>query len=171
MLNNTIYWIGSIAEQERSVVFTTDLSGTGATSTLTYGDQYKGLRDDILDWDANNEHGIGANYFNLSSDNADGSFLEVEALALAPNSTTTAYIGIRNATSANKAIVIPVTNFTSLPGMSTGSATFGDPILLDLEGRSLRSMECNENGCVLIGGPFNSQLDFKLFILNNVFRY
>ncbi|MGY0392497.1 T9SS type A sorting domain-containing protein [Bizionia sp. KMM 8389] len=161
-IDNTIFWCGSTAETERSVIFTTNISGVGENSTLTYGDKYTGLHADILAWDANNDHGLGANYFNFNS------AIEVEALALAPNSTTTAYLGIRSSTSENNAIVIPVTNFTSLPGMSAGSATFGAPILLDLNGRSLRSMECNEHGCILIGGPFNNQPDFKLYTWTGV---
>ncbi|WP_067146296.1 T9SS type A sorting domain-containing protein [Pseudotamlana agarivorans] len=156
-LNNTIYWTGSTAEADRSVIFTTEVSGSGANSTLTYGDKYNSLHDDLVAWDTNNDHGLGANYFGLSQ------VIEVEALALAPNSTTTAYLGLRSSTSENNAIVIPVTNFTSLPGMAAGSATFGTPIFLDLNGRSLRSMECNDGGCVLIGGPFNIQNDFKLY--------
>ncbi|QXP62095.1 T9SS type A sorting domain-containing protein [Polaribacter sp. HaHaR_3_91] len=156
-LDDTIYWIGSTAEADRSVIFTTTLSGTGTASNLTYNDKYNNLQEDLLNWDENNLHGLGANYFQLST------VLEVEALALAPNSTTTAYLGLRSSTVENKAIVIPVTNFTSLPGMPSGSATFGTPILLDLAGRSLRSMECNENGCILIGGPFGTKTDFKLY--------
>ncbi|WP_341221695.1 T9SS type A sorting domain-containing protein [Polaribacter atrinae] len=156
-LEDTIYWMGSTAEADRSVIFTTTLSGSGATSTLTYNAKYNGLQADLLNWDENNLHGLGVNYFKLNT------VLDVEALALAPNSTTTAYLGLRSATIENKAIVIPVTNFTSLPGLEAGSATFGTPILIDLAGRSLRSMECNENGCILIGGPFGTKTDFKLF--------
>ncbi|WP_452226675.1 T9SS type A sorting domain-containing protein [Lacinutrix cladophorae] len=157
LLENTIYWIGSTAEEDRSVIFTTKVSGTGEASTLSYLNKYTSLRDDLLAWDENNMHGLGTNHFQLST------ILEIEALALAPNSTTTAYLGLRSSTLENKAIVIPVTNFTDLPGMPVGSATFGTPILLDLNGRSLRSMECNENGCVLIGGPFGNKTDFKLY--------
>jgi len=156
-LGSTIYWIGSTSEEDRSLIFTTTLSGTGATSTLTYGDKYTSLHNDLLVWDASNSHGLGANFFGLST------ILEIEALALAPNSTTTAYLGLRSSTSEGKAIVIPVTNFTSLPGMADGSATFGAPILIDLNGRSLRTMECNADGCILIGGPFSVQTDFKLY--------
>ncbi|MDO6761516.1 T9SS type A sorting domain-containing protein [Tamlana sp. 2_MG-2023] len=161
-LNNTIFWTGSTSEADRSVIFTTEVSGSGANSNLTYGDKYNSLHDDLVAWDTNNDHGLGANYFGLTN------VIEIEALALAPNSTTTAYLGLRSSTSENKAIVIPVTNFTSLPGMAAGSATFGTPIFLDLNGRSLRSMECNDGGCVLIGGPFNIQSDFKLYTWTGV---
>ncbi len=157
IVGNTIYWTGSTEEAERSVIFSTTLSGSGAMSTLTYVDQYIGLRDDLINWDANDTHGLGANFFGLSA------ALEIEALAIAPGSTTTAYVGLRSTTSQGNALVIPVTNFTALPGASAGASTFGAPILIDLKGRSLRSMECNANGCILIGGPFGNKTDFKLY--------
>ncbi|WP_418513117.1 T9SS type A sorting domain-containing protein [Corallibacter sp.] len=156
-VGNAIYWIGSTSETDRSVIFSTQISGSGAASTLTYNDKYTSLYADLIAWDTNNVHGLGANYFGLST------AIEIEALALAPNSSTTAYLGLRSTTSQNKAVVIPVTNFTSLPGMASGSANFDTPILIDLKGRSLRSMECNANGCILIGGPFGTQTDFKLY--------
>ena len=157
IVGNTMYWIGSAEDTERSVIFSTNLSGTGATSTLTYVDKYTGLRDDLIAWDTNNMHGLGANFFGLSN------VLEIESLSLAPNSTTTAYVGLRSSTSAGKAIIIPITNFTSLPGLTAGSSTFDTPILIDLKGRSLRTMECNTDGCILIGGPFGTKTDFKLY--------
>ncbi len=145
-VGNTIYWIGSTATADRSVLFSTVVSGSGAASVLSFGDQYTGLRDDLL----NGGFGLPTN-------------IEIEALALVPGSSTTAYLGFRVPDNTGDAIVIPVTNFTSLPGMTIGSATFGTPIYLDLGGRTLRSMECNANGCVLIGGPNGLVNDFRLY--------
>ncbi|MCB0211872.1 MAG: lamin tail domain-containing protein, partial [Anaerolineae bacterium] len=156
VLNNTIYWIGSHASADRSILFTTTMSGAGASATVTYGDKYTSLRDDLIAWDSNDDHGLGANFFGLSTS------FEIEGLALAPGSTTTAYLGFRGPLSGNNALIVPVTNFTALPG-SGGPATFGAPILLDMDGRSVRSIECNANGCVIIGGPVGTVNDFKLF--------
>jgi len=142
---NTIFWIGSTATTDRSVVFSTTVSGSGATSTLTYGAKYTGLRDDLL----NGGFGLPTNF-------------EIEALAFAPSSTT-AYLGFRVPDNGGDAIVIPVTNFTSLPGATAGSAVFGSPIYLDLGGRTLRSMECDGNGCLIIAGPNGSVTDFALY--------
>ena len=142
---NTLYWIGSTATAARSVMFATMISGTGLSSTLTYVDKYTGLREDLL----NGGFGLPTNF-------------EIEALAFAPGSTT-AYLGFRVPDDAELAIVIPVTNFTALPGASVGSAIFGTPIYLDLGGRTIRSMECNSDGCLLIGGPNGTVTDFKLF--------
>ncbi|XMO87591.1 T9SS type A sorting domain-containing protein [Algibacter sp. AS12] len=157
IVNNTIYWTGSTEESDRSVIFSTTLAGTGTSSMLKYIDKYTSLRDDLIAWDTNNTHGLGNSFFGL--DNA----LEIESLALAPNSTTTAYIGLRSSTNQGKAIIIPVTNFTSLPGLAAGSSVFDAPIFIDLKGRTLRTMECNENGCILVGGPFGTKTDFKIY--------
>lgn len=142
---NTLYWIGSTATASRSVLFATTISGSGLSSTLTYVDKYTSLRDDLL----NGGFGLPTNF-------------EIEGLAFAPSSTT-AYLGFRVPDDAELAIVIPVTNFTTLPGASAGSATFGTPIYLDLGGRTIRSIECNSDGCLLIGGPNGTVTDFKLF--------
>jgi len=142
---NTIYWIGSTATAPRSVMFSTSLSGAGVNSTLTYGDKYTSLRDDLL----NGGFGLPTNF-------------EIESLALAPNGTT-AYLGFRVPNNSGYGLVIPVTNFTALPGAPAGSATFGTAINLDLGGRTLRSMECNADGCLLIAGPSNSVSDFALY--------
>ena len=142
---NTLYWIGSHATTDRSVLFSTNMAGSGASSTMTYGDKYIGLRNDLL----NAGFGLPSN-------------MEIEALAFAPGSTT-AYLGFRVPDSSGDALIVPVTNFISLPGASAGSATFGSPINLDLGGRTLRSMECNDNGCVLIGGPNGTTTDFALY--------
>ncbi|MDH7911663.1 T9SS type A sorting domain-containing protein [Winogradskyella sp. SYSU M77433] len=142
---NTLFWIGSTATADRSVMFSTTISGSSDASTLTYGDKYTGLRDDLL----NGGFGLPSN-------------IEIEALAFAPNSTT-AYLGFRVPDIGDDAVIIPVTNFTSLPGSTTGSASFDAPIYLDLDGRTLRSMECNSNGCILLAGPNGTATDFALY--------
>ncbi|MEM8508392.1 MAG: ExeM/NucH family extracellular endonuclease [Bacteroidota bacterium] len=143
---NTLYWIGSTATIDRSVLFSTTISGSGANATLSFGNQYRNLREELL----NGGFGLPTN-------------IEIEALTLAPGSTTTAYLGFRVPDSGGDAIVIPVTNFTALPGAADGSAVFGALINLDLGGRTLRSMECNDNGCILIGGPNGTVTDFALY--------
>lgn len=142
---NTIFWIGSTATADRSVLFSTTISGSGASSSLAYGDKYTSLRDDLL----NGGFGLPTNF-------------EIEALAFAPSSTT-AYLGFRVPDNGGDALVIPVTNFTSLPGATGGSATFDAPIYLDLGGRTLRSMECDGNGCLIVAGPNGSVADFGLY--------
>ena len=170
-VGNTIYWMGSHSNDNsgddrpnRERIFSTTLGGVAhINATLTFGDYYNSLETDLIDWDDNNDHGLGASFFGLGASAATsvdpqspGGF-NIEGLTMAPNSTTAAYIGFRtpysNPTSRDKALVIPITNFTSLPGASPGTATFGTPIQLDLDGRGIRSIECNNKGCLLIAGP------------------
>jgi len=57
-----------------------------------------------------------------------------------------------------------VTNFSSLPGASAGSATFGAPIFLDLGGRGIRSIERNNTGqYLIIAGPTGGAGTFKFY--------
>src|SRR5690606_8191844 len=76
-LENTLYWIGSSATSNRSVLFSTTISESGASSTLTYGAKYTSLRDDLL----NGGFGLPGNF-------------EIEAMAFAPNGSTV-YLGFR----------------------------------------------------------------------------
>ena len=153
---NNIYWIGSTANTNRSVLFSTVASGVGDASTLGYVDKYTSLNADLLAWDSNNDHGLGANFFGLSTG------FEIEALTFGL-SDDLAYIGFRDPIVNGKALLLPVTNFASLPGAAMGSANFGSPIQLDLGGRSLRSMEFTTNGWIIIAGPAGTVTDFKLY--------
>jgi hypothetical protein len=187
---NRIYWMGSHSNSSsgsnrpnRRRIFATDLSGTGAATTLTYVGRYDALRDDLLAWDSGNGHGLGANYFGLTASAATGVIPEsaaldgfnVEGLSFAPSSGTTAYIGFRaplvpEATAVGigtrtHALVIPITNFDALVSgnPSTGPATFGAPIRLNLGGKGVRSLTCNSNGCLIVAGSADAMGQFSLY--------
>ena len=176
-----IYWLGSHDNSSsgsnrpnRSRIFATDMSGTGSSAILTYVGRYDNLKADLLNWDHNNVHGLGADYFGLVASAAvgvipespDGSGFNIEGLEFAPDNTT-AYICFRApkipVTSRTKALVVPVTNFTSLfTGNPTSavSATFGTPIQLDLGGRGIREMKRNSSGeYLIIAGPVDAATD------------
>ena len=180
-LGNRIFWLGSHDNSSsgnnrpnRSRVFATDISGTGSTSTLSYVGRYDGLKTDLLAWDQSNGHGLGADYFGLVASAAagvipealDGSGFNIEGLVMAPDNST-AYIGFRApivpVTSRTKALVVPVTNFTSLfsANPTTGTnAIFGTPIQLDLGGRGIREIKKNASGqYLIIAGPFATSND------------
>ncbi|MCI5083860.1 MAG: DUF3616 domain-containing protein, partial [Saprospiraceae bacterium] len=169
-VGNTIYWLGSHSNNSdgelrpnRSRLFSTTISGSGANATLSFGDFYKFLKDDLVAWDAGNGHGLGANFLNFTAATMDGVVPEttngfnIEGLALAPGSTTTAFLGFR-APVPGDAIIVPVTNFTSLPGNAgAGAATFGAPIFLDLGGRGIRSIARNASDeYIIVAGPAGS---------------
>jgi predicted extracellular nuclease len=187
-VGNVIYWMGSHGNNSsgndrpnRERIFATQVSGTGAATTLTSLGYYQFLENDLIAWDNSNGHGLGAGFLGLAASAAAGVSPEVpngfniEGLTLAPNGTT-AYVAFRApnepTSSRDKALIIPVTNFTTLlnaTGGTAGSATFGAPIQLDLGGRGIRSIERNANNeYVIIAGPAGTATgtapnDFRLY--------
>ena len=173
-VGNRIYWMGSHSNSSsggnrpnRYRFFATDISGTGNTTTLSYVGRYDNLKTDLLAWDANNGHGLGANFLGLTASSAtgiapeisDGSGFNIEGFEIVPNNTT-AYICFRaplqTTTTRTKALIIPLTNFGDLvSGNPTSTpATFGSPIQLDLGGRAIREMKKNASGeYLIIAGP------------------
>ncbi|MCB1491341.1 MAG: DUF3616 domain-containing protein, partial [Rhodobiaceae bacterium] len=183
-VGSTIYFVGSHGNEsdgtnapDRSTIFATTISGTDASTTLAYGDEYKGLTQDLITWDVTNGHGLGANFFginaaintNKSPEQNDG--FNVEGIVMAPGSATTAFLSLRapiiNDGGTDKAVIVPITNFTSLPGLAPGSATFGAPILLDLDGHAIRDIAKNAaDQYVILAGPAGSAIgtgDFALY--------
>ncbi|MBH8565202.1 DUF11 domain-containing protein, partial [Nostoc sp. CENA67] len=182
-----IFWLGSQSNSDdgknrpnRDRLFATDVSGTGASTTLSYVGRYDFLKEDIINWDVNNGHGKGANYYglaasaatNVGSKQADG--YNIEGLEIAPDNTT-AYIAFRAPqvppSGRSNALIVQVTNFTSLisaSGGTQGSAQFGTPIELDLGDRGIREIRKNANNqYVIIAGPAGdagaAPNDFRLY--------
>lgn len=160
-VGNTIYWTGSLGNNkdgeykaDRNTVFTTTVSGSGASTALTYGRSYKKLRDDLVAWDEANGDRYGFAHGTEDGEvpkQIDG--FNVEGLEFAPGSTTTAYLGFRAplapAVPGGKALIVPVTNFDKV--LSSGSkATFGTPIELDLGGLAIRDIRKNASNQYLI---------------------
>jgi hypothetical protein len=193
-VGNRLYWIGghshgSLAQganeavrTNRARLFATDLSGTGTNATLTFVGRYDFLKVDLINWDARNEHGQGSNYYGLAASAAvgvdskapDGSGFNIEGLCMAPGSSNVAYLGFRAPfippTNRLKALIVPVTNFDAV-AISTGppgTARFGPPLELDLDGRGIRSIEGGPNGYLIVAGPPDVATeippkDFRLF--------
>ena len=183
-VGNRIYWQGSHGNNSsgndrpnRERIFSTDLSGTGAATTLTFVGFYRFLEDDLIAWDNNNGHGLGAGFFGLAASAAagvipetvGGSGFNIEGLSMAPGSTTVAYVAFRApivpTTARTKALIVPVTNFTAIVDGSAGagSASFGAPLQLSLGGRGIRSLECNAGGCLISAGAADGSSNFALF--------
>lgn len=187
-----IFWIGSQSNKEgggarpdRDRVFATDITGTGANTTLSYVARYDYLREDIIAWDVNNLHGKGANYYGLeasaasTADSKAPSGYNIEGAEFAPDGTAV-YIGFRAPQvplpERRKALVVPVTNLTGIlaaNGGTQGSATFGAPIELDLGGRGIREIRKNAaNQYLIIAGPAGdagvAPNDFRLFTWTGV---
>lgn len=102
-VGNTVYWTGSLGNNkdgeykaDRNTVFTTTVTGSGASTQLTVGGKYGKLRDDLVAWDEANDDRYG-----FAAGTEDGQApkqidgFNVEGLEFAPGSTSTAYIGFR----------------------------------------------------------------------------
>lgn len=159
-VGDTIYWMGShsnnkssVYKPQRSVLFTTTVTGSGADTQLAYGGKYTGLRQDLLAWDAAHGDRLG---LDVGCSLAGGTHPDVsagcniEGFEVAPDDPTTGLIGFRSPLVGGKAVVVPVHDLPGLIGASTGAASFGDPILLDLGGRTIRELRRNDLGQYLI---------------------
>ncbi len=169
---NRLYFIGAHSNSNsaqnrtnRNRLFALDLTGTGTNTTLSFVGRYDDLKPDLIQWDSNNGHGKGTNYYGFAASAADNinpkapDGFNIEGLAMAPGSTNAAWIGFRApivpVTNRTYALIVPVLNFASLAagGCPPGSAVFGAPIELDLYGRGFRSIEGSTNGYLICGGP------------------
>lgn len=167
-VGNRLYWIGSHgndregnAEPTRNMCFATDLSGSGASATLSYVSKFTNLKSNLISWDNANGHGLGSSALGLSASAAAGVLptvaqgFNIEGAAYLNGKC---YLGFRaplqNTSARNKALVIPVNNFTTVLDSGSGTMQFSAPIFLDLGGRCIRDMAVNASGQILIlAGP------------------
>ncbi len=179
-VGNRIYWLGSQSNASggnlrpnRYRLFATDISGSGATTNLTFAGKYDNLRTDLIAWG-------NTNGFNFTASAAAGKIPEattldgfnIEGLTIAPNGTT-GYVAFRApqvpASDRTKALIAPITNFADLVTGKATSATIGAPIQLDLGGRGIRSIDRNANNQYLIvagpadGATGTAPKDFRLY--------
>ena len=171
-----IYWLASHGNNKngklrtnRYRLFATDLSGTGEATTLSYVGRYDNLRSDLIAWDKANGSPLGleASAAQGVIPEADGGVgFNIEGLAFRPG-TTMAYLGFRAPLeptgSRNTALIVPVTNFADLVTGAAGTASFGAPLQLDLGGRGIREMKCNDQGCLILAGPATGGSNFALY--------
>ena len=190
-IDERAFWTASFSNSKnfhvrpnRHRVFATTLSGTGIDATLAYVGRYDWLLEDMVAWDENDGHGLGANYLGFAASSAEGvdsktpEGFNIEGLAMAPDNAT-AYFAFRApllpTDDRHQAVIVPVSNFASLitgaapDSLPQGSATFGEPIFLDLGGRGVRSLDRNAAGqYLIIAGPTGDATgiapsDFRLF--------
>ncbi|WP_372347032.1 DUF3616 domain-containing protein [Streptomyces sp. KL116D] len=165
-VGDLIYWTGSLGNNkdgeykaDRNTVFTTTVSGSGASTQLTYAHSYKKLRDQLVSWDKAN-----GNRYGFAAGTASGEVpkqidgFNVEGLEFAPGSTTTAYVGFRAPLvppkNGGKALIVPVTNMDKV--VASGSTpVFGTPIELDLGGLAVRDIRKNAaNQYLIVAGSW-----------------
>ncbi|MYU50491.1 hypothetical protein GTY53_00255 [Streptomyces sp. SID7805] len=167
-VGDTIYWTGSMGNNksgkfkpDRSTLFTTTVTGSGARTQLSLAGSYKGLRADLVAWDQDHDDRYG-----FAAGTADGQVpkqidgFNVEGLEFAPGSTTTAYIGFRAPLvppkKGGKALLVPVTNIDKV--VTGKHATFGTPVELDLGGLSIRDIRKNAaNQYLFVAGSWAAE--------------
>lgn len=193
---NRLYWIGSHGNQatgannprpNRRRVYATDLSGSGGSATLSYVGRYDFLAQDLIAWDQNNGHGLGADALGLAASAAPNvspelaSGFNIEGLTVRSDGSALLAFRAPRQTPVTRelALLIPVLGFDALvtggaagDSLPAGSSSFGAPILLDLGGRAVRSVEANAQGQhLLIAGPSGAASgvapnDFRLYQWN-----
>ncbi len=165
---DVIYWLGSHGNNSdgavsptRSAVIATRVSGSGDQTELTRIGAYGGLREELIAWD--NEHGARLGFEKdaaLGSPNGLAGF-NIEGAEFAPNSTSTLYLGFRApiepSVLGGKALIVPVENIDRLTLGIDSKAEFGEPIYLDLGGRSIRELRKNASGQYLILASYDHE--------------
>lgn len=188
-----IYWTGShsnkkdngAARPNRQRVFSTRMSGSGDTTSLSYVARYDHLRSDLVAWDQGNGHGLGANALGLAASAAIGVWPErddgfnIEGLAIAPDADGL-FVAFRAPllplAQRRNALLIHATNLRGViaaapAGASApaGSLSFAAPIQLDLGGRGIRDIVRGAQGdYLLVAGPTATATgtppsDFRLY--------
>ncbi|MFC4243049.1 DUF3616 domain-containing protein [Gryllotalpicola reticulitermitis] len=184
---DVIYWEGSMSNKddgtlapERSTVFATRVTGTGASTQLTYLGAYTGLQADLVAWDQANGSGLGKGALGFAAGTASGesghdsSALNVEGVEFAGPNSATAYLAFRAplepSAEPGKAMLVPVTNYAQLALGKATKATFGKPIFFDLGGLGIRDIRSNGNGTFLIaaGTADGSNTEFALYTWDGV---
>jgi hypothetical protein len=164
-----VYFFGSEGNNKsgdvqgtRSRVLEMTLGGSGASATLTPVAARGGFRDDLLTWDQ--AHG---NEFGLTAGTARGQLperlngLDLEGAEFSPDDSEL-YVGMRApvypAAPGGKAVIFTVTNFDSVMSGAAAHWKFGDPILLDLGGQSIREIRKNaDNQYLIISGQAGTE--------------
>lgn len=160
---DTAYFFGShgnkkdgVVQDSRHVVYATGVTGRGADARLQKRGEYRGLRRDLVAWD--NAHGkrLGLDAAvgdNVMPDRVDG--FNLEGAEFSPDGSEL-YLGFRSPAirvdGEYRALIVPVTNFERLFSGDGTTATFAEPILLDLDGQSIRELRKNAKGQYLIIG-------------------
>ncbi len=180
---STLFWLGSHSNNgsgddrpNRERLFATALSGSGAGIGLTPLGFYAYLEDDLVAWDQaqGGSLGLAASAAAGVPPEQPGGF-NIEGLSMGPDGTT-AFLGFRAPTqptsNRQQALIVPLLNIEELirpGGGSAGTARFGTPILLDLGGRGIRSIDRNAAGdYLIIAGPSGAAngvvpADFRLY--------
>ncbi|MBD2566149.1 MULTISPECIES: DUF3616 domain-containing protein [Nostoc] len=167
-IDNIVYWITSHARNSQGELRPTRHNFLAVKFTVTgeevnvlrVGHSYRNLLGDMLI--KNKQIKKFLESAELLPPEAEGG-LNIEGLCSTPNKEL--YIGFRNPIPNQKSLLIPLKKPADLVNKAGVSADFGDPILLDLGGRGIRSIEyCEAHKIYLIiAGAFDNVSNFALY--------
>ncbi len=167
-LGDALYFIGSHGnnksgndQNNREWIARATVEGTGADTTLDFDGKYFDLETALATWDSSNAHNLGANHFGLTAAAAAGTpestaGLGIEGLTGSKDNSEL-WIGFRAPVTGGaeqQALIVTLTNPDDVLGVDQAAPVFGTPILLDLGGRGIRSIDKNAAGeYLIIAGP------------------
>jgi uncharacterized repeat protein (TIGR02059 family) len=184
-IGDHLYFTSSLSNKKsgatdpnRNYLFETQVSGTGLTTQFTFLHYLGGIREQLVNWDVTNGHGLGANYFGFANavngvvPEAVGGF-SIEGMSTAPDGQYL-WLAFRapqtDTLTRSKALIVPV-RLSDL--FTAATPTFGAPIQIDLGGRGIRSINkvADGSGYLIVAGPAGSASsevpnDFHLFTWN-----
>jgi hypothetical protein len=162
---DTIWWFGSNGKDKdgasqpgRSAIVKSTLTGSGADAKLTIdpSSDFYNLKDDLISWDNANGQRLGINNAVAGSPGAtDLGGLDLEGAEFSRDGSEL-YLAFRSPVSpaivGGKAVLIPIENLDELTTSpaTAAHAQFGEPILFDLGGDSIREIRKNDDGEYLI---------------------
>lgn len=181
---NRIYWIASLGNSKsgnlkpyRDRVIATDISGTGASTTLTVKGYSTKMRTALISWgDANSWNFTTSASSGMIAKRIDG--FNIEGLTVC-NEGEKAFIGFRAPcvplkgtapTASNRlyAVIAPINNFETMMnvvGNSGTTPTIGEPILFDFGGLGIRSIErVGGNKYLILAGLFEGGGTPKVYL-------
>ncbi|MDW5593700.1 DUF3616 domain-containing protein [Conexibacter stalactiti] len=160
---DAIFWLGSHGnkkdgeyQESRHRIYQTRLTGSGANARIApVGTPYQDLRTDLAEWDLTEHHGelglAAAGNGKIPADRLNG--FNIEGAEFSPDGSAL-YLGFRSPVvppeSGGRALIVPLENVEELTNGTATKAEFGDPILLDLDGHSIREIRKNAAGEYLI---------------------
>ncbi|MEO6303684.1 MAG: T9SS type A sorting domain-containing protein [Bacteroidia bacterium] len=173
---NKIFWLGSMStggssfniKPNRDCLLSTNVTGTGASTSFSILGYYNSLRTKIINWgDANGYSFSASAAAGVDSKTING--FAAEGMVFGPDNTTL-YIGLRAplvpVASRTNAVIAPIANFETWfnNGSPSGNPVIGSPIELNLGGRGIRDIIKLPNSTYIIvagnyaGNPITSAI-------------
>ena len=157
-----VYWMSSLGTAGSSSVvkaninriFATNISGTGATTSISTVGYYNNIRSTLISWGDSK----GYSFTSSAASGHDSKTIDgfnIEGMCFGPDNTSL-YIAFRAPllpiSARAKALIAPVLNFETWfnSGSPTGNPTIGNPIELNLGGRGIRDIIRLSNGVYII---------------------